>query len=389
LNAVTPIRAVMFTYFAYAGLSGTFITLYADSLTYTALQIGWIVAAQQALRIVAPNFWAHLADATGQRKRVMLGTICAAAAAFAAFLVVRDFWLFLLTLVIVQVFQAAQAPLAEAAAVDALAGDMSRYGRIRLWGSVGFIIAVTAAGPLFEHAGIGWWPAVSLALLLLTAVAIARLPALPAASHAQAGKKTPSFLAQLKRRDVALFFASAFFLVGAHGALYAFFSLYLHQAGYSKTWIGVLWAIGVIFEVGVFYWQRHWIGRRSLYFWLTASIAVAVLRFALIALFVQSLAVLLFAQALHAITFAVHHSASLSIMQRWFAGPMQARGQAVFFSVAYGLGCSVAALGAGWIWEKVTPSAVFWAASIGSVLAAVCAVGSLREHARVEALVTR
>jgi PPP family 3-phenylpropionic acid transporter len=221
-------------------------------------------------------------------------------------------------------------------------------------------------------------------LLLATAMAIARLPHQAAPYAASAPQKAPAFLAQLKRRDVALFFASAFFMVGAHGALYAFFSLYLHQAGYSKTWIGVLWAIGVVFEVGVFYWQRHWIGRRSLYFWLTASIGVAVLRFALIALFVQSLVVLLFAQALHAITFAVHHSASLSIMQRWFAGPLQARGQAVFFSAAYGLGCSVAALGAGWIWEKITPGAVFWAASISSVLAAACAVASLREHARFE-----
>jgi PPP family 3-phenylpropionic acid transporter len=309
--------------------------------------------------------------------------------AFTAFLLVRDFWLFLLTLVIVQIFQAAQAPLSEAAAVDALSGDMRRYGRVRLWGSIGFILAVTAAGPLFEHAGIAWWPVVSLALLLATAVAIARLPHHGSVPHAAVGKKAPSFLAQLKRRDVALFFASAFFLVGAHGALYAFFSLYLHQAGYSKTWIGVLWAIGVVFEVGVFYWQRYWIERRSLYFWLTASIAVAVLRFALIALFVQSLAVLLIAQALHAITFAVHHSASLSIMQRWFAGPMQARGQAVFFSVAYGLGCSAAALGAAWIWEKITPSAVFWAASISSVLAAVCAVASLRAHARFEAMATQ
>jgi PPP family 3-phenylpropionic acid transporter len=375
----------MFAYFAYAGLSGTFITLYADSLAFTALQIGWLVAAQQVLRTVAPNFWGHLADTRGDRRGILLFTISVAFCVFIAFLFVRDFWLFIVVLIVAQFFMAAQAPLSESIAVDTLRGDMSRYGRIRLWGSLGFILAVTVAGPFFEHVGIQTWPAVSLALLACAVFAVWRLPRQERQAQASAQARPPSFWAQLKRRDVALFFVSAFFMIGAHGALYAFFSLYLKEAGYSKTWIGVLWSIGVVFEVGVFYWQRHWINRMSLYTWLIVSIAVATLRFALIAVFAQSLVILLVAQALHAITFAVHHSASLAIMQRWFAGPLQARGQATFFSVSYGLGCSVAAVGAAWVWEKISPPAVFWCASVACIAAALFAAASLRAHARFEA----
>ena len=91
---------------------------------------------------------------------------------------------------------------------------------------------------------------------------------------------------------------------------------------------------------------------------LQAAFGVGVVRFILIA-FLPITSVLIFAQILHAGTFAAHHSAATKLLQRWFTGPLQARGQALMATVSYGLGGTLGGLCAGWIWELSQPRDVF------------------------------
>ncbi len=331
----------------------------------------------QALRIIAPNVWGHIADATGRRERLMTITASIACVCFAAFLWVRSFAWFFAVLMAAQIFIAAQAPLAEASSVDALKGDISRYGRLRLWGSIGFIVAVGLGGPFFEQVGIAWWPYAGVVLMLLVAIMAYRLPE---TGHVYAHRVSPSVFGQLKRPHIALFFASAVFMVGAHSSLYAFYSLYLQGYGYSKTAIGLLWAIGVMFEVAMFFWQKRWMSRYTLSVLLIGSMAVAIGRFAVMAAFAQYVWLLIFAAALHAVTFAIHHSACMATLQRWFAGPLQARGQALYFSFSYGLGGTAGALGAAFVWEQINPAAAFWMSSGLALIGLLCMGGSLRLH---------
>ncbi|KPF68254.1 hypothetical protein IP84_11015 [beta proteobacterium AAP99] len=373
------VAAYLFAYFAYVGLTNPYMPLYADHLGYTAAQIGYLTAAMQALRIVLPNIWGHVADTTGRPERLMAATALTAAVLFAGFLFVEQFWAFFVVMMLVQLFVSAQAPLAETLAVDALKGDISLYGRLRLWGSLGFVVLVLAGGPFFEWAGIGWWPQAGLLLIVIVVLAAVRIPG---SGQVHDHSAAPSFWGQLKRPDVAFYFASAFFMVAAHSAMYAFYSLYLDRHGYSKAMIGFLWAVGVVFEIAVFWTQRRWITNASLYGLLLVSLAVAVPRFALIAAFPSSLPLLLLAAALHAITFAVHHSCCIGILQRWFAGALAARGQATYFSVSYGVGGTVGALAASRLWEGIAPSAAFWMASVLCALGLVTGYLSMRAHRR-------
>jgi MFS transporter, PPP family, 3-phenylpropionic acid transporter len=114
---------------------------------------------------------------------------------------------------------------------------------------------------------------------------------------------------------------------------------------------------------------RRWSLRRV---WLS-SYLVTILRFALIALSQGNLVVLIAAQLLHAVTFGLHHSASVGLVQQWFPAQAQARGQALYTMAAYGLGGSLGGILAGWLWEAIVPEASFWfsamAAGVGFLVA--------------------
>jgi PPP family 3-phenylpropionic acid transporter len=149
----------------------------------------------------------------------------------------------------------------------------------------------------------------------------------------------------------------------AHGPLYAFFSIYLDAAGYSKTAIGALWSLGVVAEIAVFLAAPWWMKRFGAHQVLLACFALAVVRFALIGWGVGSPGLLVLAQLAHAATFGACHMASVALMNRWFAGARQVRGQALYMSIAFGVGGFLGAAASGVAWETIGPAWTFTAAS--------------------------
>jgi PPP family 3-phenylpropionic acid transporter len=162
----------------------------------------------------------------------------------------------------------------------------------------------------------------------------------------------------------------------AHAALYVFYSLYLADLGYDKLQIGLFWALGVFAEVIFFYFQSKVLSRLDPEVVLQASFAIGVIRFVLMA-FLPFTSVLILAQVMHAGTFAAHHSAATKLLQRWFTGPLQARGQALMATVSYGFGGTAGGLFAGWIWEASQPRDVFIVSAFACGLAGM-AIQKLR-----------
>ena len=146
--------------------------------------------------------------------------------------------------------------------------------------------------------------------------------------------------------DVRWFLVSGFFMIFAHASLYVFYSLYLANLGYDKFQIGLFWALGVAAEVLFFYFQNKVLSRVDSEIVLQGAFGIGVVRFILIAFFPTTI-VLMLAQLMHAGTFAAHHSAATKLLQRWFTGPLQARGQAIMATVSYGLGGTIGGLCAG------------------------------------------
>lgn len=361
-----------FFYFAFMGLFSPFLSLYLDGLGHTAVQIGVLMSLLQALRIVGPNVWGWWADYIGDRARLMRWLVVVAACLFVGVVVGRDFSTLVIVMFGFHLFLSGLVPVGEALTVDHLGTDFARYGRIRLWGSIGFVLAVLAGGYVLDVFGVALWPWLEAALLLLTVDAVWRLRD---ASHAR--PREPASNADvwrlLRRADVRWFLVSCFLMIFAHAAMYAYLSLYLTRAGYGPTAVGVLWALGVLAEIAFFYFQPRVLAHVSLGKLLTASFVVTSVRFLVTAWWVDVLAVMVLAQLAHAITFAAHHAACMGHLRRWFSGRLVARGQALYTSVSYGLGGTLGGLVATQVWDLLSPSACFvvsaGAAALGGVAA--------------------
>jgi len=170
------------------------------------------------------------------------------------------------------------------------------------------------------------------------------------------------------RPEVVALLVAGGCMAAAHGALYGFFSLHAQAVGYSKTAIGAFWVVSVALEIAFFLTQGKWFARFGVFPLMTFAFGVAAVRFLLIAELATVWWILVFAQAMHAVTFAVHHSASVLTIQRWFPGRAAARGQALYISMAYGLGGTVGSLVAAWLWSAAGASWAFVAGSAGAIL---------------------
>jgi PPP family 3-phenylpropionic acid transporter len=254
--------------------------------------------------------------------------------------------------------------------------DAGRYGRVRVWGSVGFIIAVSAAGFVLQWLGVERFP-VLIALLLAALVgASMNLPALPEAPHHE--RDAVGALAVLRRPPVAWFFAGVFFTVLAHASLYAFFSLYLDSLGYSRIAVGLIWAVGVLVEVIWFWFQGVWLARMTMQGWLLLAALATALRFAIVAAFGAHPVLLVLSQLLHALTFAAQHTACIAVINRHFPGRLRGRGQALYTVLGYGASGVVGGIVGGALSQSLGFESVFWAASAAALVAALCCLRAWR-----------
>lgn len=356
----TCLAIAYFWYFACIGAFQPYFSLYLQSLDFSASRIALLMSLGQLMRLLAPLFWGWLADHLGHRVRIIGG---ASAAAFASFLLlfwVRDFAGLFVSLIVLHFFWSASLPLIDALTLGHLAAHPERYGRIRLWGSIGFIVAVMAVGSSLDV-----WPIqavlwISGGLLLAALLSVAGLREIElATSHVKV-----CMVQVLRQRKVVVLLATGFFMIAAHGALYVFYSIHLAAHGYSKTVIGFLWTLGVVAEILVFLAMPRLAARVPLRRILLTCLALAAVRFAVIGWGADILALLLFAQLLHGASFGAHHAATVAALNRWFAPAQQARAQALYGSVAYGAGGLSGALLAGALWDTAGAGVTFSAAAL-------------------------
>jgi MFS transporter, PPP family, 3-phenylpropionic acid transporter len=379
-GSLVPYGALSFAYFASIGLFNPYAPLWFQSLGFSTLAIGTIAALQSWTRVVTPYGWSWLGDHWGHgSRRVDLLRIATVAILVASLglLVFRDFVAVAVVVTLIFMANGAVVPLTEAVVAQRLATrqglDVGRYGRVRMWGSIGFIVAVTLFGWLLQSTGIAALPGWLVLVLALLAIAAWRLPQTAGnAPVAAAAAPSRSVWQVLSRPEVAWFFAGIFFTVLAHTSLYVFLSLYLDALGYSKGAVGALWAVSVAVEIAFFWNQGRWFTRWSAHTWLLAAAGVAVVRFGAMALLGGSWLLLVVAQSLHAITFAAQHAACISLIDRYFAGPLRGRGQALYSTLGYGLSGVIGGVGGGAISQRWGFEAVFAAAALVAAVASLC-----------------
>lgn len=371
-SSLRPFALFAALYYAYAGLYSAYLPLYLKELGFATFAIAVLSTVNNLTRCIGPYTWGWLGDHTGKRL-LIVRVSCAVALALSAVLFAPPYLaVFFIGLLAMNLATSSMTPLTESMMIARLhtakGVDWGRYGRLRLWGSIGFSVTVIVSGWLFERLSITWFAASVTVLLAALLASSARLPEDTAGLHTE---KPPRVLPMLRSPVLAGFYAASFFMVAAHTGLYVFFSLYLDQLGYSKAVIGFLWAAGVLLEILWFYYQGRALKRVPLQtLWLLACV-VAVVRFTLIGALGQFFIVLVITSASHFLTFAAHHTASMAFITRHFPGPLANRGMALYTTIAYGFGGVAGGLIGGKVAQVLGYGAVFYSSAVFAVFAAL------------------
>lgn len=352
-----------FVYFAFVGAYLPYFSLYLESAGFSAARIAVLMSLGQIMRLVAPTFWGWLSDRSGRRTTLIRMSAALSMISFAGYFLTRDFALLIVISAVLHLFWSAALPLVEALTFSHLRHAPERYGRIRLWGSVGFVVAVAGIGVWLDYHPIESLLVIAWLILMLALVAAWSLRDEIAFTHEPADDS-----ASLREPRVLALLAAGFFMAAAHGALYIFYSIHLVGNGYGKSVTGVLWSLGVFAEIAVFmYWPR--LGQRlSLRTVLLACLALAVIRFLMIGWWVDILLLLVVAQVLHGATFGAHHVASVAALNKWFLPRQQGRVQALYGSLSFGGGGMAGGLMAGQTWQSAGAGVTF---SLSAGLAAI------------------
>jgi PPP family 3-phenylpropionic acid transporter len=357
-----------FTYYFFVGAFVPYWGLYLQSERFSAADIGILMSLFQISRIFAPNFWGWLADHTGKRAQWIKLTAFLGLCGFTAVFWAHSFVLLFFVMAALSLFTSSTLPLAESLTLAHLATTNGHYSRIRMWGSFGFIVAALVLGFAIDMAGIQslLW------LLLLVQMTLYllsyTLPDPKVAAHAQ---DHFSIWQVLKQPNVIALLVGCSLMVTAHGVLYNFYSIYLSEHGYSKGVIGLLWSVGVVCEIGIFMWMPKLMAHFSLKTILQISLVLAVIRFSMIGLAADNIWLLVLAQTLHAATFGSFHAASVEVVSQFFNGRHQAKGQAIYNSVAYGIGGTIGGVAGGYALQYFGGQQTFMLAAIFPLLGLV------------------
>ncbi|MBB4266870.1 MFS transporter [Roseospira visakhapatnamensis] len=345
-----------------------------------AVEIGVIMAASQWAKVLVHPVVGSWVDRHHQRRRAIVALAVGSWLGFAALMPLSGFWPLLVLSLPASACMAAMMPLSETVALSVTRTRGADYGRMRLWGSLTFILAAVGAGVALERWPLAVvFPAMLLAALGATVWAASRLPG-DDDPPAQAGRRARGPGQGLGRLlgepRFLLFLGCAGLAQASHAPYYGFSTLHWRAAGLSDTTIGLLWAIGVLVEIGLFAVGARMLARLGAVGLLMSAGLGGVLRWTVLALTVHP-AALFAVQGLHGLTFAAAHLGAMHFIAQAVPSGYAVRAQGLYSALSMGAFLGVAMLASGWLYARVEGLAFLLAtglcvASVG--LAGVLAV---------------
>jgi PPP family 3-phenylpropionic acid transporter len=354
-----------FFFFAILGALIPYLGVFLEHRGFNAAEIGFLMAIFMGTRIIAPNMWAMVADRTGRRAElVKLGSLTAAVG-YLSFFYNGGFIYLALSLTFYTFFWNAILAQMEVITLETLGNQANRYGRIRSFGSIGYIIWVIATGAVVKW--FGPEAVLYVGMTLFGGLFLCSMPLQASRTAADA-----EFVVPLRfTKPIVWFLLSAMLLQASVGPFYGFFVLYLKQVGYSEATAGVFVAMGAMAEIFMFAIAPRLLGRFTLRALLMTGMAVTALRWLLVAFVPDNMLLLAFSQVMHAFTFGLVHASSIQFVHRHFDKHHQSKGQALYASISFGVGGALGNWISGHIWGDGSSAWLVW------IFAAACAVAAM------------
>jgi PPP family 3-phenylpropionic acid transporter len=368
-----------FCYYAALGAYAPYVGRWVDALGYGGYVVGGMLGIWYGTRMVAPPLWSGLTARSARPGYWFLAGAMLTLLGFAAFSLTSSALQMFVVMTVFGLFYNAIMPQFEAMTLAALGTRNAEYGRIRLWGSVGFLVVASTYGWLLDRVGSTQFVWVTLPLFALMAGAawVHRHDRPPPAQTeaADAGHLW-------KRPGVRRFLIVALMMQAGFGAFYVFYTLHLQTHGHSGAAIGLLWGLGVAIEIAMFWQSPRWIERLGAPRLMGFCLAATAFRWVITALFADSFGVMALAQMLHAMGFAVFHACCMRRMTEFFPGRRAVAGQSLLYGFSQGFGGVLGAILAALMWDLDTGRAAFLASA--GVAAAAWLIHALRRREPAE-----
>lgn len=370
----TNLVLLAFTYLCYFGQIGVlvpYLGVFLDSRGFSSADIGQLSAFITLSRIIGPYLWALVADYSGKNLATLQLGCLLSLLTLSVVMMVDSFWALTLFIGLMMLFTSAILPQIEVLTLSCVQGDSTRYGRIRLWGSIGYIVLTILTGTMIDVFSAQAPIVITMLVLGLLFIVSLKLSDVETTNKVQ--HRGASIWPKLKTPVFISFLISALLLQVSFGAYYGFFALYARDLGYSGQATGWLIAVGVMVEVGIFVVAGQVIRAFGVKWVLVVSMGLTALRWAILASVAHNLYWLIFSQMLHAFSFAMTHAASMHFIHQYFEKKFHSRGQAIYISIAFGLGGALGGFLAGNFWQQGAGAQLtFWLASATALGGALC-----------------
>lgn len=348
-------------YFFYYSIVGTFMpywSLYLQDQGFSFEQIGILSSIAIITRFFAPFIWGGVADKSGKRMLlVRIATWMEAVIWLLIFIIPNNFQSIAMLMLIFSFFQNAILAQFEGVTLFWLGERRAElYGKVRKWGSIGFIVGVFSIGALLEIVDISMLP-----IMLLCIAFTAFLWSFTVKEPKDAPppqKQLEALLPVLKRPVVTAFFCIEFIMLFAQAPFYSFYSNYLKANGFSTTSIGFLWSVGVVAEIIMFAYATFFLKKFSWRVLVSICLLMTGLRFIIAGSFPNSFSAQFLSQTIHAFSFGLFHMIAMRIIFQNFTAGQQGRGQALY-STMWGLGVASGSLLAGHYWQSLGGEMIF------------------------------
>lgn len=330
--------AYYFFYFALVGVYVIFMPKVLLDLSYSTVEVGIIYAAAPFMRFLLPFVFRHWVALT---PKVYLLSLLLTFLGTVLFLgTVSDFWLYLFANLLFGAAMGISLPYVETIALSAL--SKTHYGKVRLWGSLGFMGIALWLGKVLNspNEALYYLAATAFLTLLFGAYLV---------KYDHTSHDTAQDDASFSLSKYWAFWASIFLMQVGFGGFYNFFTIYETSHGISLEMTSWMWSFGVICEIVMLYFQGPLLQRNLLNILMFATLVTS-FRWLLLYLYPESVSITFASQSLHAVSFALYHTAAITYVFSLYTQKKLA--QQFFLGIAFGLGGSVGAVLSGQIYGE-------------------------------------
>ncbi|MTH97796.1 MFS transporter [Roseibium sp. RKSG952] len=357
------VGALFASHFFGFGLYLPFFPLVLEDRGLSLADIGFLLGLSTIVRIAANPVMTGLSDKSGRRRfSILIYSLCAAGF-LVGFLTTDGIVSAFVGVIGLVMFWSPVVPLSDAYALDVARNTGADYARMRLWGSVGFVLATIIGGLMAGEEGSSFVTLGILFGVLSTGVIAISLPGqhVPGSDGgSDAGNAKPALFA---RPWFWALLCAAGLLQATHAAYYGFGTLFWRAAGIPDFEIGLLWAIGVAAEIVLFTFAGRLTQRFGPVRFLLAAAIASAIRWSLFPLF-DSFAAAAALQLLHGLSFGAAHLGIVGYLARVVPPKWAATGQGLSAaSIGIQTAAGLALSGLLFEWNTAYP---FWAMAAAS-----------------------